>query len=297
MKYDTLLSMLPDVIKKDHIIEQSRIVRTELADSTIPVFINAKGLFTVDQLKSTRTQNLQKTYEKITHKRTSIIDDICESISNLNENLNVLEDIVNKNFQNEIIKASISIRELNVIQFIGISHFVSSYSRKLLALFYTGESSEFVGTSLKFNESISKAELKYITDNFLDFVNSLNALTVRTDNLEKILKSLPEVNVNRENINSIAAIQSNSKVDPLKLQYFNITNTFIYTLQLKWAEFMADRYKIAQEEKKMLEYRNLLLKRQREGQSDALLEKEIAVNEDRIAKLTYRIRKHEEDVQ
>ena len=64
---------------------------------------------------------------------------------------------------------------------------------------------------------------------------------------------------------------------------------------MRWAENQADAYKLALEEKRMLEYRLLLLKRQREGKTDAKLEKEIAIIEDRIARLAYKIQKAEED--
>lgn len=296
MKYDNLLELLPDALERDRILEQSRVVRKELNDSTIPVFRNAKGLFEVGEVKSNEALTLQKTYEKLAHRHESVIDDVADALVRVNDNLDAVEAFVQKNFDKNIIKANISIKELNVIQFVGVTQFVSSYARKLLAYFYSAESSNYDDSTLKFNESVTKADSKYITDNFLDFVNALGSLSVKETDLDRLLSNLPEVSVNRENIRSILAIQTDRKVDPLNLRYLNVTNNFFYRLQLYFTEWSADRYKVALEEKKMLEYRNLLLKKQREGGADAYLEKEIAVNEDRIARLTYKIRKAEEEV-
>lgn len=295
MKNDSFLMQLPDVIQSQQVVEQSRIVRKELEDSTLPVFKTANGLFDSKNLQNDETINLQKTYERLSGRKKSIIDDISEALPNLVENLETLESFVQKTFGTEVVKASISVKELNTLQFIGVTGFVSKYARRLLAFFFAAESDEFEGSSLKFNESFSKAEIKWIKDNFIDFVNALGAVTVKTDTLDKLIKNIPDIHVNPDNIKSITSIQTNSKVDPLKMQFFNVTNTFVYKFMLMWAEYQADGYKVALEEKRMLEMRALLLKRQREGKEDAKLEKEIAITEDRIARLNYKIRKLEED--
>lgn len=285
---------LPDVIQKSQIIEQCRVVRKELDDSTLPVFKAAVGVFNKNDLTEP-VALLQETFEKITGKRIVIIDEIGKELPELTSNLKAIEEFVQKNFNEDIVKASISLKEINVIQYVGITQFVSQYARKLLAYFYTAQSSLKYSSGIKFDESFSQADIQWIKDNFLDFVNALEALTTKTSNLERLLDNVPDIRVNPENVRSVLAIQSNSKVDPLKLQYFNVTNNFFYRYMLKWAESQADSYKLALEEKRMLEYRSLLLKRQRDGKPDARLEKEITITENRISRLTYKIRKMEQD--
>lgn len=295
MRNDDFLVQLPDAIEKNRIIEQSRITRKELEDSTIPVFRTAGEIFNSFGLKGADTQALQKIYERLAHRKSSIIVDIAQALPNLEQNLEELESYINKTFNSTIVKANISLKEINVLQFVGVAGFVSSYARRLLAFFYSVESAEFKNTILTLSDSLSKAEISWIKDNFLDFVNAFGALTVKTDNLEKLLKTIPDIEVSPSNIQSVASVQTNSRVDPLGLQNFNVTNNFVYRLMLRFATYQADRYKVALEERKMLELRALLLKRQREDKADARLEKEIAITEDRISKLNYRIRKMEED--
>lgn len=292
MKNDSLVSQLPNVINKAQVIEESRAVRKELADSTSHIFKNAAKTFSRGDLRSPEAKKLQDTYEKLTGRKNVIIDDIAAALPLLDKNLGDLEDLISRTFNEEIVKSSISIREINVIQLVGIAGFVSEYARKLTSLFYTAESATYENSSIKLDEVFSKADIHWITTNFLDFVNALGALSAK--GIDKVIEKVPEIHVNPDNIRSITATQSASKIDPLKLQYLNVTNNFIFRLALRFAEFQADRYKLALEEKRMLEYRHLLLKRLRDGKSDARLEKEITITENRIARLTYKIRQMEE---
>lgn len=294
MKNDSFVSQLPDAVQKDQVIEESRAVRKELTDSTLPILKNAYKVFTISDLKSNEAKNLQDTFTRLSGSKLPLLDYIHNQLPNLLTNLNELEEWVMKNFNEQTVKASISLKELNVLQFIGISGFVSSYTRKLVSLFYSAESSQFDNSGIAFTESFSKADIQWIQTNFLDYVNAVDALTIKSGDLEKMVKSIPEIHVNPENIRSVGAIQSNSKIDPLKLQYLNVTNNFVFRLMLRIAEIQADRYKLALEEKRMLEYRHLLLKRQHDGKADARLEKEITIIENRISRLTYKIRQREE---
>src|SRR5690606_9265295 len=140
MKNDNFLMMLPDTIQKSRVIEQSRVIRKELEDSTISVFNSARGVFPTKDLASSDLNDLQKTYERLTGRRQSVIDDIADSLTNLVENLKAIEDIAQKTFGETLVKASMSVKEINVLQFISIASFVSRYARRLLSYFYACES-------------------------------------------------------------------------------------------------------------------------------------------------------------
>ena len=301
MKNENFIMMLPDTIQKSSIIEQSRVIRKELEDSTISVYNNAKGVFVARDLSTYELTDLQKTYERLSGRKQCVIDDIEQALPKLVENLKAVEEIAQKSFGETLVKSSISVREINVLQFISLASFISRYARKLLAYFYACESATFKESSLKVKESFSKADLKYINGNFIDFINALGSLSIDDRKLEQILKSLPDIRVGPDNARSIFSLQSNSKIDPLRMQNAMIGDVtrglhgLLFSFMMRWAERQADAYKLALEEKRMLEYRLLLLKRQREGKTDAKLEKEIAVIEDRIARLAYKIQREEED--
>lgn len=292
MQVELFISQLPDVVELSSVVEESRAVRKELEDSTLPAYKNAVNTFNPKELVSVEAKNLQSTFEKLTGGKDSVIDTVAKTLTVLNDNLSKLETYIVKNFKNDIVKANIDVKEISVLQLVGIAGFTSAYARRLLAFFYTSESSSFDNSSIKLNESFSKADIKWLSDKYVDFINALNAFS--TKDLEHVLSRLPDIQLNPGNWKTMSSVQSASKVDPLKLQYLNVTNNFIYRFMIKLAEMQADRYKIALEEKRMLEYRHLLLKRQREGKPDARLEKEIVITEDRIARLTYKIRKMEE---
>lgn len=292
MKNDAFVSQLPDVVEKSRVIEESRSVRKELEDSTLPIYKNAVKVFSPNDLKSNEAKNLQQTYEKLTNRKSSIIDDVAQALPLINKNLSDLEDLASKTLNDQIVKSSISIKEINILQLVGIASFVSSYSRKILSFFYTAESAQFDNSSIKLDESFSKADIQWITTNFLDYINALGSLSA--NGIDVVISKIPDIHVSPDNIRSISTVQSSNKIDPLKLQYLNVTNNFVFRLMLRFTELQADNYKLALEEKRMLEYRHLLLKRQRDGKVDARLEKEIVITEDRISRLTYKIRKMEE---
>jgi hypothetical protein len=70
----------------------------------------------------------------------------------------------------------------------------------------------------------------------------------------------------------------------------------IYAIRLPIAQWQNDRYEAAKSKKQQLELRLLYLQMQSKQKHDPAIEKEIAVVQDRIDGLEYKLRKTEEDL-
>lgn len=294
MKNDSYVESLPNILNKDQILDAIRNTRADLKDSTIPMFKNAVDVFgSTSDFKTDIIKPLQDRYSQLTNSRASFVKDVFEAVKKLPDLLDDIDDLVNKSFNDEIAAGGTTYREANVLQMIEAISFVSRFARKVLIYTYTAESSEKASEQIKFDESISKGEQEIIRSQFSDFVYALMSVDIPTKKFLEGIDEIPEVVVTRDNIRTLAVTSGEAAIDPFKMRFFNVTNNFIYKLMLRFAEWQADRYKEAIEEKRMVEYRHLLLLRQRSGKEDARLEREIYVSETRISKLTYKIQKME----
>lgn len=293
MKNLLLVQELPDVIKKNSLLDEIRAVIKELTDTTVDAYVNAKGIFDFHRFQDPVFKRIQILFQTTSGTKGFIVDEISDKINTIVSNLSDFQDYVQTQCPDSIIKDDISTQVINMLQLAGVAGFFSMYSRKLLMLYYTQASSIASSSSPKYTEVYSKAEIAWITENINNFAYVFDAL--KDPQMVLKIKQTPKLYFNQNNISELSALQSNTKIDPLRLQHLNVTNNFIFRLMLKIVEFQANRYKLAVEEKRLLEHRHLLLMRQMQGGGDALLEREIGVIENRIAKLTYYIRQIEEE--
>lgn len=296
MKNDTYVESLPATLSRDNILDDVRGTRAELHDSTIPSYQNAVELWSSDTFKSEAVTGLVNTFTRIANVSGATLPGILNGIEDTDTNLRIIEDMVKKTFNKDLATSAITLKETNILQFIEAASFVSRFSRRLLVFIYAAETALGENTSLTLEDSFSVGEIAFLTDNILNFAYAFNSVTGKPTKLVDQLNDIPEVVVNRDTIRNLNVTLGEKKLDPFNTRYFdaNVTNNFVYKLMLFFADRQVKRYKQASEEKRLLELRHLFLQRQRKGQVDARLEKEIGIVEDRIKRLSYQLTKLEQ---
>lgn len=296
MKFTAYLSSLLPGFEKDRVLEDARNSIAELKEATIPSYEVSVSLLKNHEFKSKELVEFEKVFRRInTGFDRDFFKGILDGLNNVEENAETIITLVNKTYSEDVAAAGLTYAKANLLQFVELVGFVSKYARKFLFLVYILESAEFEENSLKISESMSKAEIRWIHENALNFAQAFKIVTSQKQSLIKHFNDIPDIVITGDNEDTLVRTASN-KIDPFSMRFIPTWLHPIYHFRMFVAEWQANRYKAAVEELKVIQLRKLYLERLRQGKPDAKLEKEISYLESRIQSLNYRIEKIEKDV-
>lgn len=292
-------SLLPN-FAKSRITEDARITYSSLENSSIQSYKEAEKVFTSYTFKSKKIKDLATVFARITGagSKGNMVINVSRLLVKLLEQQQTVRERIDSVFEETVTADGIGCLKANLIRILEVTAFISDYSTRLLNYIYVYETAEVTGSLESIKESIVPAEEAYINDNFVNFCTFLKFLAIDKEKFVKVLETIPDVLLNSENAAVVGGTFGEAKLDPLLICGFGPT-VFnpIYKVRLVVAEWQVERYKSRQELKKILELRLLNLNLQLEKTPSAQLEKEIAVTQDRVDKLTYKLVKMEESVQ
>ena len=288
-------SLLPN-FSKDHVVEDARITRGELTEATIPAYKNAVLSLKGYDYKSAEIKEMFKLFNRNVAGSKDVIGTILEGLGETVENLEVVEKQIVKTYADEIATAGMSYRKANLLQFVELSSFVSKYARKFVFYIFVVESSQFAENGLEASESMSLAEVTWIKENFMNFVTAFNAVTMRRDKVLKSIEDIPDIVITDDNEDTLSQGGGAARIDPFSMRFIPTWLNPFYHLGMHFAEWQANRYKVAKEELACLQLRRLHLEKLKTGKTDPALEKQIAHMESRIQGLNYKISELEKSV-
>lgn len=288
-------SLLPK-INKSRLQEDLNITRNEFQNVVIPSYNAASSVLT--KLSSPAAAEFERQWATFAKgaKRGPLIASIKEQLEGILPTLQMLEEAVDKEFEIEIINAALTVQKATIIRLLEITSFTSTYALRFLNYIYIQELQTEVGPDKEVASRMSPAETALIEKHFIEFCIAISALSRGSNEIEKTLKSVPEVLVNARG-EAALKVFGDSKVDPAGIfKVKGFTGNLIYRIGMMVAEIQANRYKRNKELKSILELRLLNLQQQRAGQADATLEREIELVQSRIESLDEKIRRAEESV-
>jgi hypothetical protein len=299
-------NLLPS-FKKDRVIEDARIIRTELETVSIPSYKEAEKIFTKWDFKSKEMQDFTKIFSRNIKtssafgNKDNLVVAIRKGLEALLVSHDLVEDKLQKYLEEDVVAEGITCLKANLIQCLEGISFVSKYSYKFLNYIYVVETA--VKTEANAEEYIqsnfSKAEIDYIEKSFVPFCIAFGALTKTKIEFEKTIDKIPDIIINASNSDAVASTIDNEKLSPFMTTGFisdSVLINPIYHFALMVAEYQANQYKVSKETKKVLELRLLNLELINQRNPDAKLQKEIEYIQSRIQGLDYKIKKMEESV-
>lgn len=297
MKFTNYLASLLPSFEKDRLMEDARLTVGEFNETTIPAYesciVSLKGY----KFKSDKINNFEHMFRRNNSGFdrdffTGFLAGLKEAKANVEFSISQIE----KTYNEDVAAAGLTYAKANLMQFIEIAGFVSKYARKFLIYFLVVESAEYKENGLALSESLTKAEMKWIEENGLNFAQAFRIVTVPQQKLLKHINEIPDIVVTSDNEDTLLRTHGN-KVDPLSMRLIPIWLNPIYHFRMFVAEWQANRYKAAVEELKVIQLRLLYLKRLEDGKPDAQIEKEIAYLEGRAQTLNFKIKKIEDDAE
>lgn len=287
-------SLLPDFTRA-RILEDIEITRRELNEATLPPYRTAEDLFGKKKLLSTYSQTFESVFDrdvKINHKGNFIVG-IYETLENMVENIDMVERLVHKRFASDVIKDAMTIFKLNLLQYVEMMSFVVKYARRLLIVVLTAE----VNAANKENEmdGILDSEIQYLAAGRDSFNRGIRVMSDKKKTVEDRFDSIPEIGANDDAIQMANATAEPLDLDPFAFGLIPLGLNPIYHVRLAISEWQAKRYRTAEEESRMLEFRLLQLQEIAKGNKDAALQQQIEYNQNRLNKLRYSLKEMEED--
>jgi hypothetical protein len=291
MKITNFLASLLPTFGKETVLEDCRLTRTEIKEFTAPAYDTALNLLKGWKFKAPELQIHIGIFSRTVKGsgNDNMVVTIQKSWKPILENLDSMEDLVTRTYNNEMAGAGFTYLKANILQFVECVSFVSKYARKYLSYIYICETAQYPDSGTALTESLTPAEVEWLNANFVSFCTALNIAAGNHVQVKKQLEDIPDIVVTEENSKTLPSTVGDHKLDPFQMKLIPIWMNPVYHVGMAIAEWQAKRYKAAKEEHTLLQLRKLNLEKQRDGKRDAHLEKEITYIESRAQALNYKL--------
>lgn len=287
-------SLLPD-FSRARVLEDIEVTRRELNETTLPAFRTAADLFGKKKLLSKYSQTFDSNFDRdarIAHKGNWIMG-THETLENMVDTLDMIESLAHKRFASDVLKETMTILKLNLLQFVELMFFVVRYSRRALIVCLTTE----VNAANKDDEflGILDSELTWLSKNKDSFFRGIRCMSDKRQTVEERFEQIPEIRADEDSIKMAMATAEPGQIDPMAFGLIPLGLNPIYHVRLAISEWQARRYRCAEEEAQMLNFRLIQLRELQAGNKDAALQQQIEYNQNRLNKIRYDLKQMEED--
>jgi hypothetical protein len=295
MKIPLYLTSLLPTFGKERIIEDCNVVRGEITEFTHPAYAIAAPDFKSYKFKSDRMKGINASLERQLKKspHDNIVTAIEKGFKPMLANLDEVKKLVEATYGDDVGGAGITYLKANLLQFVELIGFVSKYARKLLIYIYAAETETYPDSGTVFTDSIVPAEIEWINANVVNFATAFNIVTIASADVKKSLSEVPDIVVKQESADAMNQTLGERKLDPFSMKLIPVWLNPIFHVRMFVAEWQTTRYHEAKAELQLLQLHKLHLEKLREGKPDAKLKQEIDYTENRINKLSYKLKEME----
>ena len=297
MKLTQYISSLLPGFERSELLSDVRLLSKELVEITIPPFEAAAPIYSKWKFQSKFAQDFAKEFDRNTKTefRGNYVEVLTGTLVRAQENLDVIERLIEKNFAQDIMRDGLTYMKANILQYLESITFLAKYSRKVLLLTHSSETNMREKRDDRAGKEMTPAERDWLQVNRASFFAVVNIVSGKPKDVETTLAGVPDIIINPDNAQNVLATVGARKLDPYHFGLIPIKMNPIYHIRMAIAEWQVARYNAAIEEKRALEYRLLALKASSDGKKDAKLEEAIEYSEARLAKLNYKLATMEED--
>lgn len=288
-------------IERSTVAEDLRTTEKESVNIVIPSWDAAAVHFKINKPESDESAELNALFYRHfdlrkAAKSTHFVQDIARRLPTIHENIVYLQSILDSSLEKDIISEGLTVRKAFIIRSASNLSLLTRYLMALLNYLYTVEAKHF-DVSLEPGLEISKAEMKYVDQNFARFVRLLSEYSVPSKDFQKMLEVLPEVFLSQATQGAVQGMYKSHDLDPFE-QYgvSGFVGNPIYRVRLMIAKWQNDRYESAKAKKQQLELRLLYLQMQVDKAKDPSVVKEIERLQSRIEGYDRHLREVEESV-
>ena len=268
MNFKTFMTKLLPSFGKRTLITELDQINDKLKTFTIPAYSNLG--------KSPFDSEVARYYEGLYSQlvtRGNMYTGISKALETCLELCAYIENEVDKKFNDDITRASLTAYSINMLKLVNTIDFVSDYARRLCLYLTTTTLNKVMGRPEA--EGIVKAEQEFIANYRHAFFDSLVILNKSAKDIETKLESIPDIMVSPDNIDSVGSAIGKGKVDPLGLNFIAPRNNPAMFFVNKIARYQANRYEQAKVDLQEIQCKLLKLKQLKTGNENAKLDAQI----------------------
>jgi hypothetical protein len=208
---------------------------------------------------------------------------INQALIRASTHLSVLENQVNRNFTQDVLRESLTYLKTAILQHIEAVDFLTKYANRLLIWTYTAEAAATDTNSHA--PVLVPAEIKWLSDNREDFFRVIQAFDRTAHEVDQLLNKTPDQLVNETSQTLLQETHGPAATDPFRMGLVGggTLNPFAYFGKM-WVEWQVDSYNADKAYKTACELKLLRLKQLQNGERDTALEQRIAFLESEIQK-------------
>lgn len=291
------IKTLMPVFSKNDIIVSCETTKTSIKEHTLPAYKTAALLWQGQKFKSEEIKDIANYFGKnISTKNGNMVNAIADALENGLSILDTLSNQSNSVYSNQEANISLTYLKTSIIRLVEASEFANTYARRLLNYIYICETNaSYKDKEGGTEESITPAELKWLTSGLQDFCTCISFMQYDTKKIEKHLNELPDANITELTEKSFHTTIGTNKIDPFSLRHLSARINPFYLFGMWKAERQANVYKSAKAELELLQLRKLNLQKVLDKKPDAKLEKEIDYMQNRVSGLVHDLEKMEEE--
>lgn len=293
--FDFISSLLPRLGKED-VLEDLRLTSGELDHWVVEAYTDAGKYFKSAKMAAPEAKDLSTVfYRNFGSKggKGNFLLEVESRLAALRTNLKFVNTENDDILERDIIKEGLTAKKAILVRAAEQFSFLTRYSLDLLNYVYIQETKAAGGEV----NNVVPVEEKHITANIANFARLLAIYGDSPESFKKHFDALPDVVLNANTYESLAAVYREDKLDPLNPMLIKgFDGNPVYHFRLMISEWQANRYKTYKDKKRVLELRVLNLKMLNEKTQDPKVEKEIEYIEARIEGFEYKMKKMEESV-
>lgn len=291
---DFLSSALPSFTKSsvDNDLQMSL---DEYLNHVEPVYDSFKHEFKNYKLKSENGRAFETRFGnsfKGNYNTNFLIAAYTQALINIPGKVDMVQRALESGSQVDMIRTSMTAKQINIIQLAEVISFVVRYSRRLLFFIVTCETNAHMDKEE--TQDIREAEQQYVNDHFASYIMGLNFLAVPQSDAEGLLDAVPNVLIDKSGAAAAQKV-AGMAADPFNMGFIPIKLNPVYHIGMRVAEYQAARYHEAKYEQQALSAKILFLRKKLDGKEDPKLEQVIDNYETLLSKKTYEIAKMEQD--
>lgn len=293
---------------KSTVTQQIDILQNELATKTLPAyaslvedttgftkanpFHNKWNKTFNDKIMGLRNFNFRNRQFRLRTENGIIA--IYNVLSQLNQRLTFLNDLIEKSFNDDIVGTELSYQQANLIRLVEMSEFFLIYARRVAILLVSNEY-EAIEKNPSTATPFTKGDLKWLEVNMQAFLSILAIYSTEEDNFVRAVKQIPDIQVpeNPEEDALVKKVHGN-KVDELGLGFVPYVLNPIYHIRMKIVEWRHHRIESAKAERELLELRIQQYIMKRNGADNAKMDQVINNAQESLKKLNKKIADMEE---
>ena len=289
-------SLLPN-IKKRSVMEDIRSIRDSVGEHTLPPYETAAQHFDNVGFASRQVKDFDREFlsQVDTRMRGNSIRLIYEALRYSQDHIDILENLAEREYNEEIASTALSYRKANLLQTVQSLSFMATYARSLLNWILAEEAyATDTPGSLPADKMIKQPELEMLNAKKHAFYHTVTIFLQTAKELKKTILAIPDMLVNDESYAVAGKTLGLNKIDPMKFSLASVKLNPIYHVSMVVAEWQASRYKVAKEEQQMLELRLLQMTSENRETPNTKLEQNIEHTQDRLNKLKFKLKRLEE---